>query len=49
MTDLPTALPDHHMLHVQQLFVRYQQAVLSYVRWVMVRKNSDGSPLLPSP
>ena len=31
MTDLPTALPDHHMLHVQQLFVRYQQAVLSYV------------------
>ncbi len=31
MTDLSTTLSEHHRLHVQQLFVRHQQAVLSYV------------------
>ncbi len=31
MTDEPSTPPDAHTLHVQQLFVRHQQAVLGYV------------------
>jgi RNA polymerase sigma-70 factor (ECF subfamily) len=31
MTDESNPLPDPHLLHVQPLFVRHQQAVLSYV------------------